>query len=479
MMHMEHRLAQTQTQRLMLTQKMQQAIHILQLSGMELEQYVQQELETNPVLDQVVPAVEQLPPDQPTTATTSTGDDFDDVSFDLDAYARSWNDGPTTGVDLSRNSDLADRREFYENSITKEESFTSRLLTQLRMAAPDDETYRIGERIVGDIDARGYFTGSMEDIARELLVPVEEVERVLRIVQKFEPTGVGARDVVECLVLQIEAEYPEEPELKVLVEQHLDELERRQIPKIAKAMNVPPERVEELKDLLATLNPWPGHEFSSGPPQYVTPDVIVDKDEEGNLQVYLADGSVPMLQINGEYRKMVRNGKMGRDERQYIRDKVESAKWLIRNIEQRQQTILRIAKAIVDVQTEFFEKGIEAIRPLTLQEIADKVGVHEATVSRTTRGKYMQTPQGLFEMKFFFSPGLRRDSGEAQSAKSVQSLIRKIIDEEDKAKPLSDQKIADLLKKQGLNIARRTVTKYREAMDILSTTLRKSYDAGQ
>lgn len=476
MMHMEHRLAQTQTQRLMLTQKMQQAIHILQLSGLELEAYVQQELETNPVLEQTAPAPEPETYEPPATSSSST-EEFDDVSFDLDEYASRWNDGPTTGTDMSRNPDLANRREYYENSITKEESFTSRLLTQLRMAATDDGTYRIGERIIGDIDRRGYFTGTLEDLAQELGVPAEEVERVLRLVQRFEPTGVGARDVVECLLLQIEAEYPEEPQLRRLVEEHLEELERRQIPKIAKAMGVSPERVEELKDMLATLNPWPGHEYSTELPQYVTPDVIVDKDEEGNLQVYLSDGSVPQLQISGEYRRMARNGKMGRDERQYIRDKMESAKWLIRNIEQRQQTILRIARAIVDVQREFFEKGVEAIRPLTLQEIADKVGVHEATVSRTTRGKYMQTPQGLYEMKFFFSPGLRRDTGEAQSAKSVQLLIRKIIDEEDKAKPLSDQKIADLLKKQGLNIARRTVTKYREAMDILPTTLRKSYDA--
>jgi RNA polymerase sigma-54 factor len=475
MMHMEHRLTQTQTQRLMLTQKMQQAIHILQLSGLELEQYVQQELETNPVLDQVQPTAEPEPLEAP---ANTDGADFDDVSFDLDDYASRWGDGPTTGADLSRNPDLDSRREYYENSITKEESFTSRLLTQLRMAAPDDRTYEIGERIVGDIDRRGYFTGSIPDIAQELGATEAEVEHVLQdLIQHFEPTGVGARDVVECLLLQIEVEFPEEPQLKELVENHLEELERRQIPKIAKAMGVTPERVEELKDMLATLNPWPGHEYSSDIPQYVTPEVIVEKDDEGNLEVYLADGSVPQLQINTEYRQMMRSNRVNRDEKQYIRDKVESAKWLIRNIEQRQQTILRIAKAIVDVQREFFDKGIEAIKPLTLQEIADKVGVHEATVSRTTRGKYMQTPMGLFEMKFFFSPGLKRDSGDAQSAKSVQSIIKKIIEEEDKTKPLSDQKIADMLKEQGLNIARRTVTKYREAMNILPTTLRRSYDA--
>lgn len=475
MMHMEHRLSQTLSQRLMLTQKMQQAIQILQLSGMELEQYVQQELETNPVLEQLPkePKVELEPPPAPASATAD-GTPVEDTSFDLDAFASQWQDFRREGRDLSINPDLAERREHYQNSITKEESFTSMLLTQLRLAVSDEQTYEIGERIIGDIDEKGFFTGSMEDIARQCGVGVDEVENVLRMIQRFEPTGVGARDVVECLLLQIDVEYPHEPELRVLVRDHLEELERRQIPKIAKEMRTTPERIEHLKELLATLNPWPGLEYSSEPTQYVTPDVIVEKIDDEYV-VYLSDDSVPALRINEQYRKMMGNGKVTREEKQYLREKCESARWLIRNIEQRQQTILRIARAIVDVQMDFMDKGIEYIKPLTLQEIADRVGVHEATVSRATRGKYMQTPQGLFEMKFFFSPGLKRDTGEAQSSKSVQSIIKKIVDEEDKSKPLSDQKIADLLKAQGLNIARRTVTKYREAMGILPTSMRRSY----
>ncbi|MCL4694352.1 MAG: RNA polymerase factor sigma-54 [Candidatus Hydrogenedentes bacterium] len=474
MMHMEHRLAQTQTQRLMLTQKMQQAIHILQLSGIELEQYVQQELETNPVLDQLQKEAKPEPEAKSEATTTSDGASVDDSSFNLDDYASMWTDFRREGTDFSRNPDLAQQRDYYQNSITKEESFTSMLLTQLRLAAPDEKSYEIGEHIIGDIDSKGYFTGDIDDIAQTLNVTPAEVERVLYRVQRFEPTGVGARDIIECLLLQINVEYPDEQELKTLVSEHLEALEHRQIPKIAKAMNITPERVEELKEMLSTLDPWPGLEYSSDPPQYVTPDVIVEKIDEEYV-VYLSDESVPELRINGDYRKMMQNGRVTKDEKQYLRDKVESARWLIRNIQQRQQTILRIASAIVEVQEEFFDKGIEAIKPLTLQEIADKVGVHEATVSRTTRGKYMQTPQGLFEMKFFFSPGLKRDSGDAQSSKSVQSVIKKIIEEEDKTKPLSDQKIADMLKKQGINIARRTVTKYREGMGILSTTMRRSY----
>jgi len=475
MMGMEHRIVQAQTQRLMLTQKMQQAIQILQLSCMELEQYVQQELETNPVLEQA----QEKPPlnlEPPATAPAAEKDEFEE-SFDLDAYASDWEYNPRhrEGLDLSRNPEADGRRQYYQDSITREESLASRLLTQLRLATTDEKIYKIGEAIIGDVDERGFFTGSLEEIAAYFGFPVEEVERVLYLIQRFEPTGVGARDVVECLLLQIGVEFPDEEQLRTLVENHLLDLERRQIPKIAKAMNITPERVEDLKNMVATLNPWPGYEYASTPPQYVIPDVIVEKIDEKHV-VYLSDERVPELRISSHYRDLVRNGKMERKDKQYLREKVESAKWLIRNIEQRQQTILRIATAIVEVQEEFLDKGVEFIKPLTLQEIADKVGVHEATVSRTTRGKYMQTPQGLFELKYFFSPGLRHDSGEAQSSKSVQSLIKKTVDEEDKSKPLSDQKIADLLKKQGLSIARRTVTKYREALGILPTSLRKAYD---
>ena len=468
MMRMEHRLVQTQTQRLMLTQRMQQAIHILQLSGLELDQYVQQELETNPVLEQKQETSE--PPEREPQEPSNGEEPVDD----LDGYARSLSDYRTTGTDLGRNRDLDSRRDYFQNSITKSESFSAMLLRQLRMAAPKEQDYRIGERIIGDIDDKGYFTGCDEEIAQELGVSVEDVRRMLGVIQQFEPTGVGARDVVECLMLQIDMEYPDEDELRVLVAEHLEKLERRQIPAIAKAMGIKPERVEELKHMLAKLYPWPGLEYSSDPPQYVMPDVTVEKTDNG-YEVYLSNESSPELRISHQYRAWMRKEKMSKDEKKYLRDRIESAKWLIRNIEQRQNTILRIARAIVDVQQDFLEKGVEAIKPLTLQEIADAVGVHEATVSRATRGKYMQTPQGLFEMKYFFSPGLKRDTGDAQSSKSVQSLIKKMIDEEDKTRPLSDQKIANVLKKQGINIARRTVTKYRENMDILPTTMRKIY----
>lgn len=479
MMHMEHRLVQTQSQRLMLTQKMQQALKVLQFSGLELQDHIQQEIETNPLLE-LGPAKGADPASNGAAATDvndAKGHDtanYDDNAFDLDTYRQRWEQRQKEGRDFSVNRDLAERREYYQNSITKEESLAHHLLQQLEFAVDDPTRYKIGERIIGDIDDRGYFTGSLEAIADELGVPERDVERMLYRIQRFEPTGVGARDIVECLLLQINVEYPHDAQLMYLVEHHLDDLKRRQIPKIAKAMNTTPERIEQLKARLSTLDPWPGREFSDEPTQYVAPDLVVEKIDD-EWVVRLAEDRTPELRINKKYQKLAKNGGIDKEEKNYLRQKIESARWLIRNIEQRQDTILRIGKAIMEVQYDFLDHGVEKIKPLTLQEIADKVGVHEATVSRTTRGKYIQTPQGLFELKYFFSPGLKSASGEDQSSKSVQLRIKNIIDQEDKRKPLSDQKIADKLKEAGIKIARRTVTKYREAMNIPATTMRKEY----
>jgi len=474
---LEQRLSHRQDlrlqQRLALTQEMQQAIHILQLSAIELDQYVQQELEANPVLE-----LQQKDPGPEPVAEQNAGSDdaegvFDDT-FDLDAFASRLDRRHVEGRDMSYNPDAAKHQQFYQDSITQEESFSARLLTQLRLAVDDDRRYAIGERIIGDIDGRGYFTGSLEEIAQELEVPIEDVDAMLRLIQRFEPTGVGARNVVECLLLQIDVDYPDEPELRVLVRDHLEALERRQIPKIAKDMGITPERVEELKALVATLHPWPGQEYSLEPPQYVTPEVVVEKVDDDYV-VSLTNERVPELRVSQRYIELAKKKTIGAEERKFIREKLDAADWLVRSIEQRQSTVLRIASAIVEVQREFLDRGTEFIKPLTLQEIADKVGVHESTVSRATRGKYIQTPQGLFELKYFFSPGLRSDHGEAQSSRSVKSLIKKLMEDEDKGKPLSDQAIANLLKRQGINIARRTVTKYRENLGILAASMRKEY----
>ncbi|MBX3177624.1 MAG: RNA polymerase factor sigma-54 [Candidatus Hydrogenedentes bacterium] len=471
-MHMEHRLVQTQRQQLVLTQKMQQALHILQLNGIELEQYVQQELETNPFLEQKQKKEEEAPR---TEAPTPAIDDPFDQPFDLDQHSDNWDIRFREGQDLSHNTDLYARRKFYEDSITQGQSLRAHLLSQLALSTENEKDYLIGERIIiGDIDSRGYFTGDETAIAEELRVSESDVERVLHKIQRFEPTGVGAHDVVECLLLQIQAEYPDHAQLIDLVSNHLDDLKNRQVPKIAKAMKISPDDVENLKKQLATLNPWPGHEFSSEPPQYIAAEVVVEK-VEGEYIVRLADERLSDLNINTEYSDAVKRSGLNKDDKDYVRSKLEAAKWLQRNIAQRQQTILKVSQAIVNYQKDFLDKGIEHIRPLTLQVIADEIGVHESTVARTTRGKYMQTPQGLFELKYFFNSGVSSDTGDAQASKAVQARIQKIIDEENPYKPLSDQRIADILKKEGTNIARRTVTKYREALNIPATTKRKQF----
>lgn len=474
MMRMDIRMVQTQSQRLMLTLKMQQALQILQYNTQELDLHVQHELETNPVLEQVSPEPAPEPMPENKSENGQDGPDANDIVFDLDQFISPWEQRIKEGRDLSINPEIAERRDYYLNSITKEESLSARLIRQLRLAFDDDERYAIGELIVGDINERGYFTGSLEEIAQSLEVPLADVERVLYRIQHFEPVGIGARDIVECLLLQLNTEYPEAGELRELVEFHFDELQHRQIVKIAKAMRITPEHVEELRRTLSTLDPWPGLEFSAEATQYISPELLVEK-LDGEYVVSLTSEGSPQLLINQEYQAMAKQKDIEKEEKKYLREKVEAARWLIRNIEQRQQTILKIGKAIMDVQHEFLDKGVDKIKPLTLQEIADVVGVHEATVSRTTRGKYIQTPQGLHELKYFFSPGLKRAGGEDQSSKSVQLKVKKIIADEDKRKPLSDQKIADLLKADGLKIARRTITKYREGLGIPATTMRKEF----
>ena len=517
MMHIEHGLSQQQTQRQQLSPQMQQGLQILHATSVELVEQVYEELDTNEALEIVEPDPREgqdaaLSDGQPDTNGSDSTDLFEEPEFDLDSFSDRWDqqrqdagptqDGPTDGAsdvnqasapsvdldddrdwraregrDLSRNPDADERRDYYQDSITQhEESLVSHLLTQLRWLAPDEQTTRIGERIIGEIDRHGRFTGSVAEIAQEFGVDESEVERALKLIQQFEPIGVGARDLAECYLIQIAVEHPEEEELRTLVGEHFDDLAHRQIPKIARAMRTTPERVLELLDLLRRLDPYPGHEYSSESARPIAPDVIVEwSDDLGDYDVYLANDNIPELRVSPTCRRIVKSKNRPAEERKYYREKVESAKWLIRSIRQRRSTIERVARAIVEVQREFLEKGKEHLKPLTLQEIADKVEVHEATVSRTTRGKYMQTPQGLFEMKYFFSPGLSTDDGGAQSSKSVQAMIKKLIDEEDKRRPLSDQAIANRLKEQGIKVARRTVTKYREGLGISPTNIRRQY----
>ena len=480
MIRFEQQLRQQQKQ--ILAPQMQQSLQMLQMNSIELDQFVEETLEINPFLDRVSTRETALSEKPPEPSSNNEGNDeqleqdFEqavlgrsgEVETDLDWRRRE-------GTDFSRNADSEEAYRYYQDSITQGESLRAHLLDQMRITAATSEAYQIGERIIiGDMDGNGYFTGDTAEIAQELDVPEASVIAVLDTIKKFEPTGVGAADIAECLLLQIEVEYPEEEQLKILVREHWDELTKGRIPQIARAMGIKPDRVEELKTIISRLDPWPGREYSSAPPAYITPEVMVEQVEDDFIVVLTSD-AMPSLAINDAYIKEVRSKKISKEERAYVREHLDSARWLVRNIERRQETIRKTAQAIMDAQQEFLVKGVEYMKPLTLEEVANKVGLHESTISRTVNGKYIQTPQGLFELKYFFSSGLRSDDGENQSSTAICAQIKKIIDEEDKHKPLSDQKITDLLKQQGTNVARRTIAKYREEMGILPAKMRRSY----
>ncbi len=480
-----------QQQRQILAPQMQQSLQMLQMNSIELDQFIEQTLEANPFLDRVrsrETVLSEMPPEASSGAEESEEkieQDYEqtvlgrsDSDLKLGDEGRDMgneSDWRREGEDFSRNPDTDEAWRYYQDSVTQGESLRAHLLDQMRITAETAEEYAIGERIIiGDTDDNGYFTGDVAEIARELDMPESNVAAVLDIIRKFEPTGVGATDIADCLLLQIEVEFPDNEELKTLVRDHWEDLTRGRIPQIARAMDMAPERVEALKSLVARLDPWPGREYSSAPPAYITPEVVVEQVDDDYIVMLTAD-AMPAVAINSAYIKEVRSKKMSKEERDYIRENLETARWLVRNIERRQDTIRKTAQAIVDAQRAFLEKGVEYMKPLTLEEVANKVGLHESTISRTVNGKYIQTPQGLFELKYFFSTGLRSDMGEAQSSTAICAQIKKIIESEDKHKPLSDQKIADLLKEQGANVARRTIAKYREEMGIFPAKMRRSY----
>lgn len=490
MMRMDQQISMRPEMRQFLAPQMQQSLHMLQMNSFELDQFIEENLEANPFLERVngretslseisaMPGSGAAEPDErveqdyeQAVMGRSERDPAEADAGDLPDGLERYREGSGTG----RNTDLEEVWRYYQDSITQDESLSAHLLNQLRIASPTPAEYKIGERIIiGEIDSRGYFTGSVPEIAADLGVSEDEVRSVLDTIKKFEPTGVGAADVVECLLMQCEVEYPGEEDLKRLLNDHWTALTQGRIIQISEAMGVSPERVMELKCMLSRLDPFPGREYGAAPTAYVTPEVIVENVNDDFI-VTLASEGMTTVMINDEYIKEIRSRKMVSSERAYVREHLESARFLLRNIERRRDTILKTAQAIVDLQRDFMEKGVASMKPLTLEEVAAKVGVHESTVSRTVNGKYIQTPQGLFEMKYFFSSGLRSDDGGAQSSTAVCALIKDIIEKEDKRNPHSDQKISDLLKEQGIQVARRTVTKYREQGGLLPAKMRRVY----
>ncbi len=478
-------LVQGTVQQMILTPKMQQAIEILQLSSLELEKYIEQQLMENVLLEEEPTQnqeVEDFSPGEPSLTAEAPADEFPQaqekepersLEDELENLLASQSDYYYEGRDLSIPEEDG-KRGFIENTPAEAESMTKNLLRQLALSTDNRTDYKIGEWIISEIDERGYFSATVEEGAEKLGVPPEEIERVLKIIQTFTPVGIGARDLRECLLIQIEASHPDKPLLKRIVEEHLEQLAKKQYPKIAQALKVSVQEVQDLGATIASLEPIPGRYFGNLEAIYIMPDVVLKKVDNEYI-VYINDDGLPKLRISPFYRKLLKEHGNSAKTKEYIRDKLRAAQWLVKNIQQRKETIQKVAQNIVDVQQDFFDRGVAHLKPLTLKEIAERIGMHESTVSRVTTNKYIETPRGIFELKYFFSSGIASSNGETASSTSVKEIIRNLIENEDKHKPLSDQKITEILNARGLNIARRTAAKYREELGVLSSKYRREY----
>ena len=473
-----------QVQRLSLQQilapQLQQSLHLLQVPTLELRSLVQEELQQNPLL-------EELPKDEPRLEVERDSDDSSssketqeqiDFKEEFDALAKlddEWRDYfAQTSSFRTWSPEQEEQRQHFFDSIAEEQSLQQHLIEQSNFAEVPDDLRKVAELIIGNINDDGYLLTPLEELAISSGVPLEQLQHVLEIVQGFHPVGVGARNLRECLLIQLDRLGKSESIEAVVVQQHLDDLARKRYAEIAHAHNLTTGQVQQIANFISTLEPKPGRMFSTEQQQYVSPDVVVQKIGDDYV-VMLNNDQIPHLRISNTYREVMAQQDKHGEAKDYIRDKIRAGKFLIKSIHQRQQTIYNIAKIIVEHQREFLDKGLTFLKPLTMAQVASKVGVHETTVSRAVANKYMQTPQGLFEMKFFFTPGFETTGGAALSNTSVKEQISQLIGREDAAKPLSDQEIVAVLREQGIPIARRTVAKYRNESNILPSNLRKQF----
>ena len=452
-------------QQQMLSPQMRQSLEILQATALELQQLVRQEIETNPVLEEEVPE-EETPAEEPV-------EEDEDDSEELRQLEEDWSDYSAEGAQNVDAATEARRRQFLEG-VTPPETLAHHLETQLSRLALDPVQRRIATLLVGNLDEDGYLAATPEEVADEAGAETAEVIEVLHLLQTLDPPGVGARDLSECLRLQLARRGEGQSVAARVADGQLELLGRKKFAEIASALRVSQDEVREAGALIASLNPKPGRAFAGEVAQVLAPDVIIERVGE-EFAVSLVRDSVPQLRISRTYRDLLGEAAGGAEVRSYLRDKIRGGKFLIKSIQQRQQTILAIAREIAARQRAFLEEGVSALAPMTMAQVAEAVGVHETTVSRAIAGKTVATPQGVFEMKFFFTGGYRAADGAAVSSTSVKDVIAALIRGEDPLKPLSDQQIVQKLAADGLAVALRTVAKYREALGILPSHLRKSF----
>ncbi|MEG6615113.1 RNA polymerase factor sigma-54 [Peptococcaceae bacterium 1198_IL3148] len=460
-MRLGYGLSIEQTQKLIMTPELRQAIAILQMSSLDLTQFVEQQLQENPLLEKTV---EEAGLDQ-----ADAGGHEDKFDIDWQEYFQDSSDLGDSGGPINR-----DKEYNYEAFVAEAPSLSEHLNFQLAMSNCPKDIAVIVKYLIGNLDPRGYLHISLDEVKHELNSTDDKVAAALEVLQSMEPVGIGARTLEECLLLQVKGINKENPLLISIIQRHLKDLAQGKYNKIATKLGVTVKEVQRVADTIRMLDPKPARNFSHRDDnQFIVPDVVVEKVGDEYI-ILVNDVTVPRIRVNNLYKSVVKQSQ-DNDARKYVETKLNAALWLIRSIEQRRMTLYRVTNTLVELQQEFLDYGVKYLKPLNLKDVANRLELHESTISRATANKYIQTPQGVFEMKYFFSSGIKRQQGNDVSSESIKKLLQEVVAGEDPKKPLSDQKIADLLKEKGIQISRRTVTKYRDELGILSTSQRKRY----
>ena len=457
------------SQRLILTPSLQQAIKLLPLTTLELAEVLEQEVMENPLLEEVPqeqPSAEEIAQEEAKTEREDILKEIDVEKF-FEDYLDDGDHRRTRSAEIPELPPI-------ENTLTEQPDLYDHLMWQLHMSVSDEFTLEIGDAIIQNLDADGLLRASVDEIANLGPYPVEEVQKALTIIQGLDPAGVAARDLTECLRLQLRNLGLEGSPTDVMVRDHMKQLQSHQYPEIGRQMGLSPDEVSHHLEIIKRLDPKPGLKYSPDKSTYIIPDVFVVKEGD-DYKIILNDDGLPKLRISPTYRRMLDVKEVGSEEtRNYVKEKLRSALWLLKSVDQRQRTIYKVSESIIRHQRGFLDSGITHLRPLVLRDVATDIGMHESTVSRVVANKYMHTPRGVYELRFFFHSGITSNMGEAISSVTIKDKIRKMIEAEDPFRPLSDSRIAELLGSDGLPLARRTVAKYREELRIPPSNLRKS-----
>jgi RNA polymerase sigma-54 factor len=462
------------SQRLILTPSLQQAIKLLPLTTLELAEVLEQEVTENPLLEEV-PVQETLTAEEiQQEAVREEREKAEDPLKEIDIekfFEDYFDDG---GYERRARPSEVPEMPPIENTLTESPDLYDHLLWQLRMTVADELTMEIGEAIIHNLDEDGLLRTSLEEIANMGPYPLPEVEKTLAVIQSLDPPGIAARSLSECLRLQLKLLGLEGSPADLMVRDHLKQLQGHQYLEIGRQMGLSPEEVSHHLEIVKRLDPRPGNRYSPSRSAYILPDVFVVKEGD-EYKIVLNDDGLPKLRISPTYRRMLDGKEPGSEEtRNYVKDKLRSALWLLKSVDQRQRTIYKVSESIVRHQRAFLDQGISHLRPLVLRDVASDIGMHESTVSRVVANKYMHTPRGVYELRFFFHSGITSSMGEAISSVTIKDRIRKMIEEEEPSRPLSDSRIAEVLEADGLPLARRTVAKYREELRIPPSNLRRT-----